>query len=106
MTFSVGAGYSDEELAGVSDSGAVGLLNFAYDHKFGDGKWSFFQTTGIQRQFYGDDNTIFKTNTGFRFSLTDVIYTNLAFRYDYETEPAPGASKNDSTLAVGIGADF
>ena len=106
MTFSLGAGYSDEELAGVSDSGAVGLWNFLYEQKFREGDLTFFHNNTLQRQFFGVDNTILRTNTGFRFSLTDVIYANVSLRYDYQTEPAEGTEDYDTTLAVGIGAEF
>ncbi|MBT8054171.1 MAG: DUF481 domain-containing protein, partial [Gammaproteobacteria bacterium] len=34
------------------------------------------------------------------------VYTSISFRYDYETDPAAGKKKYDTTLAVGIGADF
>ena len=106
MTFSVGAGYSDEELAGVSDSGAVGLWNFIYEHKFRDGDLTLFHNNSLQRQFFGLDNTIIRTNTGFRFSLTEILYANVSLRYDYQTEPAEGTEDYDTTLAVGIGAEF
>jgi putative salt-induced outer membrane protein YdiY len=105
LTFSVGVGYSDEEIGGVKESGAVGLWNLRYEHAFWDGV-DFFHTQNFTQQFYGLDNTIFKTNTGFRFDIIDDLYANVSLRYDYETEPAAGASKDDSTLQFGIGYKF
>jgi putative salt-induced outer membrane protein YdiY len=105
LTISLGLGYTDEEIAGVSDSGAVALWNLRYTQTFFDGA-DFFHTQNFTRQLYGEDNTIFKTNTGVRFDIYDGLYASIAFRYDYETEPAPGASKDDSTLAVGLGYTF
>lgn len=105
LTFSLGVGYTDEEIAGMSDSGAVGLWNLRYTHTFFEGM-AFFHTQNFTRQLYGEDNTIFKTNTGFRFDIYDGLYASLSLRYDYETEPAAGASKDDSTLAMGVGYSF
>lgn len=105
LTFSVGVGYSDEEIGGVSESGAVGLWNLRYEHAFWDGV-DFFHTQNFTQQFYGLDNLILKTNTGFRFDIIDDLYANVSLRYDYETEPAAGASKDDSTLQFGIGYKF
>jgi putative salt-induced outer membrane protein YdiY len=105
LTFSLGVGYTDEEIAGTSESGAVGLWNLRYTQKFFDGM-DFFHTQNFTRQLYGEDNTIFKTNTGFRFDIYDGLYASLSLRYDYETEPAAGASKDDSTLAMGVGYSF
>lgn len=105
LTFSVGVGYSDEEIGGVGESGAVGLWNLRYEHAFWDGV-DFFHTQNFTQQFYGLDNLILKTNTGFRFDLISDLYANVSLRYDYETEPAAGASKDDSTLQFGIGYSF
>ncbi|NND56572.1 MAG: DUF481 domain-containing protein [Xanthomonadales bacterium] len=106
LTASIGIGYSDEKLAGISDSGAVGLWNLIYEHDFREGALSFFHNHNLNYQFYGDNNTILKTNTGFRFDVIGSVYTSISFRYDYETDPAAGKKKYDTTLAVGIGADF
>lgn len=105
LTISFGAGYSDEEIGGVSDSGAVGLWNLSYTHKLWSGV-NFFHDHHITQQFYGLDNLIFKSNTGVRMDLVENLYGTVSLRYDYETEPAAGASKDDSTLAVGIGYSF
>jgi hypothetical protein len=105
LTFSVGLGYTDEEIAGISDSGSVGLWNLRYTQTFFDGM-DFFHTQNFTRQLYGEDNTIFKTNIGVRFDIYDGMYASISLRYDYETEPAAGASNDDSTLAMGIGYSF
>ncbi len=105
LTFSIGVGYSDEEIGGVSESGTVGLWNLRYEHEFWDGV-DFFHTQNFAQQFYGNDNLIMKTNTGFRFDLIGDLYANASLRYDYETEPAANASKDDSTLQLGLGYSF
>lgn len=105
LTISLGAGYSDEEIGGVSTSGAVALWNLRYTHKLWSGV-NFFHDQNFTQQFYGVDNTIFKTNTGFMFDLVSDLYATVSLRYDYETDPAAGASKDDSTLAIGLGYSF
>lgn len=106
LTISLGAGWSEEELGGVTDSGAVGLWKLIYEHKFREGDLAFFHNHTIDQQFYGTDNFIFKSNTGFRFDIIANVYTAVSLRYDYETEPAPGNKSYDTTLAVGVGAEF
>ncbi len=106
VTASLGAGWSEQEQDGVTDSGGVGLWKFIYEQDLRDGSLAFFHNHSINYQFYGENDLIFKSNTGFRFDLLANIYANLSFRYDYETEPAPGKKDYDATLAVGLGAEF
>jgi hypothetical protein len=106
MTFSAGVGWSEEKISGVSESGAVGLWRLIYEHDFLGGDLSFFHNDTISYQFYDVNNTILKTNTGFRYDIIDDIYASLSLRYDYETDPAADANKSDTTLVIGIGAEF
>ena len=106
LTFSVGTGYSDEQIGGVSNSGSVGLWNLIYTHNFRGGDISFFHNQNLTYQFYADNNAILKTNTGFQFDIISDVYAKVSLRYDYETEPAVGASKDDTTLTIGVGAEF
>ena len=106
LTASLGAGYADEELGGVSDSGAVGLWKLVYEHKLRQDALAFFHNHNIDYHFYGDNNATFKSNTGFRWDVIGSVYTSVSLRYDYQTEPAPGSESYDTTLAVGIGAEF
>ncbi|KAA9130547.1 DUF481 domain-containing protein [Marinihelvus fidelis] len=105
LSISIGLGYSDEEIGGVSTSGSVGLWKLNYTQAMWSGI-DFFHNDSVTYQFYDNNNTIIKTNTGFMFDLWGDLYANLSFRYDYETEPAPGVENYDSTLAVGLGYDF
>lgn len=105
LSFSVGVGYSEEEIGGVKEDGLVGLWDLRYEHRLYTGV-DFFHNHHITQQFYGEDNLIFKSNTGIRLDLVKDLYASVSLRYDYETEPAPGRSKDDSTLAVGVGYAF
>jgi hypothetical protein len=106
MTFSAGVGWSEEKISGVSESGAVGLWRLIYEHDFLGGDLSFFHNDTISYQFYDVNNTILKTNTGFRYDIIDDIYASLSLRYDYETDPAADAKNSDTTLVIGVGAEF
>lgn len=106
LTISIGAGYSDQQIGDGSDSGSVGLWNLIYEHDFRGGDISFFHKNNLTYQFYAENNAIFKTNTGFQFDIVSDIYAKISLRYDYETQPAAGASKDDTTLAIGVGAEF
>jgi putative salt-induced outer membrane protein YdiY len=106
MTISLGGGYSEEQFGRVSDDGATAFWNLRYTQDFRGGALAFFHNHSIDYLFYGDNNTIFKTNTGFRFDIMENVYTNISLRYDYETEPVEGAENDDTTLVVGVGAKF
>jgi len=106
LTFSTGVGWSEEKIAGDSESGAVGLWRLIYEHELLGGDLSFFHNDTISYQFYDVNNTILKTNTGFRYDIIDDVYAAVSLRYDYETDPAPDANKSDTTLVIGVGAEF
>ncbi len=106
LSISFGAGYSDQEQAGISDSGAVGLWKLFYNQDLVNGKIALYHDHNITYQFYGENDLIFKSNTGLRYDIFKDIYMTTSLRYDYETEPAAGASKDDLTFAVGLGAAF
>ena len=106
LTFSVGAGYSEEKIAGMAESGAVAIWRLIYEHDFLGGDLSFFHNDTITYQLYDVNNTILKTNTGFRYDIIDDVYASLSLRYDYETDPAIDAENDDTTLVIGVGAEF
>jgi putative salt-induced outer membrane protein YdiY len=106
LTASIGAGYSEEQITGIAESGATGLWNLVYEHEFRHGDLTFFHNQNLNYNFYGVHNAIFKTNTGFRFDIVSDIYTSVSLRWDYESEPAADAEKHDTTLAIGVGAEF
>ena len=106
LTISAGAGYSEEQYENESESGATGIWDLKYTHDFMEGDFAFFHNHNINYHFYGENNMIFKSNTGFRFDIIDDVYANISFRYDYETEPPEGAENDDTTLVIGVGAKF
>jgi putative salt-induced outer membrane protein YdiY len=107
LTASIGAGWSEEEFFGQpKESGGAALWNLRFTHDFRNGDLAFYHNHSINYQLYGNENMIFKSNTGLQFDLIEDVYAKISFRYDYETEPAVGAENEDTTLAIGIGAEF
>ncbi len=106
LTIKAGAGYTDEKLGGEANNGPVGLWELEYRHQFGGSKLEFVHDHNVTYQDYGRNNTIVRSNTGLRVDVLWDIYATATYRFNYETEPAPGKLSKDSTLAFGLGAKF
>ena len=107
LTASIGVGWSEEEFIGLpKDNGATGLWNLRYTQDLFNGDVGLYHNHSINYHFYGENNMIFKSNTGMQFDLFEDVYAKISLRYDYETEPAEGAENDDTTLSIGIGAEF
>jgi len=107
-TFSMqgGLGYKTENIdaTGEQNSIAFWILRFSYDFRGGD--LNLFHNHRIDTTLNGRRNSVVKTSTGVRFEITDLLYANLEFVYDYETNPASAAQKNDTSILAGIGLEF
>ncbi len=106
LTIKAGAGYTDERLADVPTSGLTGLWELEFRHQFGGARLEFVHDHNLAYQNYGNNNTIIRSNTGLRMDILWDIYATATYRFNYETEPAPGKFGKDSTLAFGLGAKF
>ena len=54
----------------------------------------------------GRDNAVFKSSTGLRYEITDLLYGNFQVDYDYESEPAATADNEDLAVLLGFGLEF
>ena len=63
-------------------------------------------TNSITTNISGRTNTSYKTTTGLRFEVTDLLYANMSVDFDYETRPVDSAEKEDVALLLGIGLEF
>jgi putative salt-induced outer membrane protein YdiY len=106
LTIKAGAGYTDEKLGAEPTSGLTGLWEMKFRYQFGGGRLEFVHDHEIAYQDYGENNTIIRSNTGLRMDILWDIYATATYRFNYETEPAPGKFGKDSTLAFGLGAKF
>ena len=54
----------------------------------------------------GRSNSIFQSQTGVRYEITDLLYANFQFNFDHESEPSPGNENTDTTTVLGLGLEF
>ncbi|MEJ2382799.1 MAG: DUF481 domain-containing protein [Xanthomonadales bacterium] len=106
LTVKAGAGYTDETLGEISQSGAVALWELEFRHQFGVRRLEFVHEHALTYQNYGAYNMIVGSNTGLRLDVLWDIYATATYRYNYESEPAPGRLGKDATLSFGLGAKF
>ena len=106
LTIKAGAGYTDENLGEIVQDGAVGLWELEFRHRFAVRRLEFVHEHALTYQNYGANNMIVAANTGLRLDVLWDIYATANYRYNYESEPAPGRFGKDSTLTFGLGAKF
>ncbi len=101
-----GAGYQDERTTTLDDGGGVYafLLRFRYD--FAKPDLSVYVNNTTTKSSYGRRNTVTQFTTGMRYEITDLLYANVEFDFDYESEPVNGAENEDTALLFGIGVEF
>ena len=54
----------------------------------------------------GRENIIYRTSTGLRYEITDLLYANIQLDYDYETQVVDTSSNEDIALLFGIGVEL
>lgn len=106
LTAKMGAGYTDEKLGEAPTSGMVGLWELGFRHQLLGSKVELVHDHAMTYQHYGENNMIISSNTGLRLAVLWDIYATASYRFNYETEPAPGRFSKDATLAFGLGAKF
>jgi putative salt-induced outer membrane protein YdiY len=109
----LGAGAQTEEISDpdptvpnkTTDSAVLTwVLRYRQDF-FGD-DLELYHNQSITSNVSGRSNTSYKTTTGLRFEITDLLYVNLSVDYDYETHPAESAVSEDIRMLIGLGAEF
>ena len=111
LNFQAGYGYEAEEVVDENgmtqdESGGVSLVAVRFEYDFASPDLVIYHTGSGRKASYGRRNTVFQTTTGARFEITDLLYFNVEALYDYETEPAEGAEKDDLKLLIGFGLQF
>ncbi|MGI9343032.1 MAG: DUF481 domain-containing protein [Gammaproteobacteria bacterium] len=100
------AGYQQEEFTDKpsNDSGVAGwILRFRY--RLIEDLTIFHDHTG-STTVSGRSNDVFQSSTGVRYEITDLLYFNLQFDFDHESNPAEGVEKTDTTTLLGAGLEF
>lgn len=116
LSFSFGLGYSSEEfddnmeLSTGDEIGtgqnAVALWGVRFRQDFIGDDLKVFHNHSLTANISGRTNAVIKTSTGLSYEITDLLFAKLSLDFDYETEPAAGAEKEDLALLVGIGLEF
>jgi putative salt-induced outer membrane protein YdiY len=106
LSLQLGAGFQNEDRDIDSGESTVIIWSLRYRHEFIGGDLELFHNDSIVYNVSGRDNTSVKTSTGLRYEITDVLYANFSFDYDYETDPVESAVSEDITLLFGLGAEF
>jgi len=106
LSVQLGLGAQTEEIGGFTEDSSVATWTLRYRQEILNNDLELFHDHTITKNLGGRTNTSYKTSTGVRYKITDLLYANFTFNYDYETDPAPGVGSEDGTLLVGIGAEF
>jgi putative salt-induced outer membrane protein YdiY len=102
LNFSIGVGYSTEELGIVETDEAVAIWQLRYRHEL----LSDLDIFHNQEITSGQSNTFVKTSTGVNYEISDLLYTSFSVDFDYESDPALGAENEDLSLLLGFGLEF
>ncbi len=106
LNFSLGAGYASESNDGedTSSTNIDWRLNFLWG--FMNDDLELFHNHNIYRNVSGRKNTVFNSQTGIRYDITDDIYLNVQANYDYDSDPAEGSENDDLIFLIGAGLEF
>ncbi len=113
LNVQLGAGAQTEEFSdldptvpNVTTESAVLTWVLRYRQDFIGDDLELYHNHSITSNVSGRSNTSYKTTTGLRFEITDLLYANLSVDYDYETHPAEPAVSEDIRMLIGLGAEF
>jgi putative salt-induced outer membrane protein YdiY len=106
LNIQLGAGFSEEEIGLDQDTSSVAAWLLRFRHELFSDDFEIFHNHSIVETIAGRENTIIKTTTGLRYEISDLLYRNVAYDWDHESEPAGTAEKTDTTLSIGAGLEF
>jgi putative salt-induced outer membrane protein YdiY len=106
LSLQIGLGGQTEELGSIRTDSTVATWILAYRQDFFSDKFELYHNNSITYNISGRTNTSYKTTTGVRFEITDLLYANLSADFNYETDPVDTAENEDVAILVGLGAEF
>ena len=106
LSLQLGAGAQTEKIDIFTTDSAVLTWSLRYRQDFFSDDLELYHNDTITYNVSGRTNTSYKTTTGLRYEITDLLYANLSVDFDYETDPVEPAVKEDIALLVGLGAEF
>jgi putative salt-induced outer membrane protein YdiY len=106
LSVQLGAGAQTEEIGSVTTESAVATWSLRYRQDFFSDDLELYHNDTITYNISGRTNTSYKTTTGLRYEITDLLYANLSVDFDYETDPVEAVENEDIALLVGVGVEF
>lgn len=106
LNIQLGAGGITEEIAASNEQSTVVAWSLRYRQDLLSEDLEIYHNNSITYYINGRDNTIYKTTTGLRYEITDLLYANFSVDFDYETQPAESAESEDLAVLFGVGVEF
>ena len=106
LNIQLGAGFITEEIEASSENSSVVAWALRYRQDLFAEDLEIYHNNSITYYVDGRSNTIYKTTTGLRYEITDLLYANFSVDYDYETQPAESAESEDLAVLFGVGVEF
>jgi putative salt-induced outer membrane protein YdiY len=106
LSIQLGAGAQSEEIGLLTTENGVATWALRYRQDFLSDDLELYHNNSIASNISGRTNTSYKTTTGLRFEVTDLLYANFSIDYDYETHPVGTAVSEDIAVLVGVGLEF
>ncbi len=106
LSVQLGAGVQTEEIGLVTTESTVATWSLRYRQDFFGDDLELYHNNSITANISGRTNTSYKTTTGLRYEITDLLYANLSVDFDYETNPVETAESEDIAVLVGLGVEF
>jgi len=110
LSVQLGGGSQTEKIttmAGtVSTDSTVLTWSLRYRQDLFDGDLELYHNHSITTNVSGRTNTSYKTTTGLRYEITDLLFANLSVDFDYETDPVEAVENEDIALLAGVGLEF
>lgn len=106
MSVQLGAGAQTEEIGMLSTESTVLVWSLRYRQEFFQEDLELYHNHSITSNVSGRTNTSYKTTTGLRYEITDLLFASLSVDFDYETEPVDVAENEDVALLAGFGLEF
>ena len=106
LNMQLGAGLITEKIDDSNEESSVLVWALRYRQDIFDEDLEIFHNNSITHYLDGRENTIYKTSTGLKYEITDLLYANVSLDFDYETEPVATATGEDLALVFGLGLEF
>jgi putative salt-induced outer membrane protein YdiY len=106
LSVQLGAGGLAEESGDLTSESVVATWVLRYSQDVFSDDMEVYHNHSITHNINGRTNTSYKTTTGLRYEITDLLYANVSLDYDYESEPVEPATSEDISFLFGLGLEF